>query len=60
MVKATDIAQVTESEQVARLMAQIESLSRDNEKLARDNADMASEMSRITSTLVAELSDFCP
>ena len=55
MVKATDIAQVTESEQVARLMAQIESLSRDNEKLARDNADMASEMSRITSTLVAEL-----
>lgn len=55
MEKLTDTMQTTADEQIAHLLAQIESLSRDNEKLARDNADMATEMSRITSTLEAEL-----
>ena len=38
MGKSTDIPA---EEQIARLVAQVESLSRDNERLARDNAELA-------------------
>lgn len=55
MKRALDIPQEPTGEQIARLMAQIESLSRDNESLARDNAKMAEEMGRISSTFEAEL-----
>ena len=51
----SDISQVIVEKQVALLMAQVESLSRDNERLARDNAEMASEMSRAAAALESEL-----
>ena len=49
---------ISAAEQIARLMAQVESLSRDNERLARDNAELAkaaSEAARATETLAEEL-----
>lgn len=53
--EGSDISQVIVEKQVALLMAQVESLSRDNERLARDNAEMASEMSRAAAALESEL-----
>lgn len=50
-----NISQPTSEDQIATLLAQVESLSRDNERLAKDNAHMASEMTRIADTLEAEL-----
>ena len=55
MGKQTDISA---AEQIARLMAQVESLSRDNERLARDNAELAkaaSEAARAPEALAEEL-----
>lgn len=55
MGKQTDISA---AEQIARLMAQVESLSRDNERLARDNAELAkaaSEAARAPEALTEEL-----
>lgn len=53
--KKSDTPAPTEQDQIAILLAQIDSLSRDNERLARDNADMATEMTRITTALESEL-----
>ena len=49
---------ISAEERIARLMAQVESLSRDNERLARDNAELAkaaSEAARAPEALAEEL-----
>ena len=53
---------ISMEEQIARLMAQVESLSRDNDRLARDNAELAKaaadavrEPARLAEELRAEL-----
>ena len=48
------------AEQIARLLAQVESLSRDNERLAADNAKLAraaAEAARVPAELERELRD---
>ena len=49
---------ISPEERIARLMAQVESLSRDNERLARDNAELAraaAEAARAPGALAEEL-----